>query len=181
MTARDGSITRKKITAFTFTVTLSRVTTSCGGTSRVSIRRDTRTMRSTGTKTKQTPGPLGFVSTRPRRKMTPRSYSARILMEEMRYTKTTMQKTINSVENSNGISASRFFRHRFHGEIQSIDSGYAHLVAGFERRGGDGIPVFATDQDAAFRGEIAQRDPTFPNHALFARDDLGRTRANHDC
>ncbi len=80
--ALRGSITRMKITAFTFNVTLSRVMMSCGGTSSASCRSETRTMRSNGLKTKMMPGPLGSSSRRPRRKITPRSYSARILMQE---------------------------------------------------------------------------------------------------
>ena len=50
-----------------------------------STRNDMRTMRSIGEKTRTTPGPLGVASTRPSRKTTPRSYSARILMLESRY------------------------------------------------------------------------------------------------
>ena len=44
------------------------------------------------------PGPLGFPSTRPRRKTTPRSYSLRILIAENRYTATinTATRTLGS-------------------------------------------------------------------------------------
>src|ERR1700737_541525 len=78
-------MTRRKITAFTFRVTLSRVMMSCGGTSRASWRSEIRTMRSTGTNTRMIPGPLAFGSSRPRRKITPRSYSRRILIELTMY------------------------------------------------------------------------------------------------
>ncbi len=42
-------------------------------------------MRSSGANTKIRPGPLASGSRRPRRKITPRSYSARILIELSRY------------------------------------------------------------------------------------------------
>src|SRR5437870_2195844 len=70
-----GSTTRKYTTAFTLTLTLSDVITSCVGTSITIVRRLTRTMRSMGQKTQIKPGPLGSASSRPMRKMTPRSYS----------------------------------------------------------------------------------------------------------
>src|SRR5207249_11210950 len=57
------------------TLTLSDVITSCVGTSITIVRKLTRTMRSMGQKTQIKPGPLGSGSSRPRRKMTPRSYS----------------------------------------------------------------------------------------------------------
>jgi len=65
----------------TFTETLSLVMTSCGGMSRAIRRRLTLTMRSMGENTRMIPGPFGLESTRPSRKITPLSYSLRILME----------------------------------------------------------------------------------------------------
>src|SRR5947209_4314961 len=78
-------MTRRKTTAFTFSVTLSRVMMSCGGTSNASCRSEMRTIRSIGANTRKMPGPLASLSRRPRRKMTPRSYSGRILIELSRY------------------------------------------------------------------------------------------------
>src|SRR5205807_8978270 len=57
----------------------------CGGTSSASWRSEIRTMRSTGANTRMIPGPLGLGSSRPRRKITPRSYSRRILIELRMY------------------------------------------------------------------------------------------------
>src|SRR6202021_869877 len=87
-------MTRKKITAFTLSVTLSRVMMSCGGTSRASWRNETRTMRSIGANTRMTPGPLAALKRRPRRKITPRSYSANILTELSKYRTTMMTTTV---------------------------------------------------------------------------------------
>ena len=53
---------RKYTTALTFNVTLSRVTTSCEGTSIASTRSESRTSRSIGRKTRITPGPFGWAS-----------------------------------------------------------------------------------------------------------------------
>src|SRR5262245_54909456 len=61
--------------------------TSCGGTSKATVRRLTRTMRSMGRNTRITPGPFGRGRSFPRRKMTPRSYSDRILTELIRYSR----------------------------------------------------------------------------------------------
>src|SRR4026207_562642 len=141
------------MTAFTFTVTLSRVITSCAGTSRVSTRNETRTMRSMGAKTRMMPGPLGLGSTRPRRKITPRSYSARILMEDSRYTPTMMRMT--SVETSNGISlASRLFFYRLDGQLEMIDGGNTNALT---RRHGprrNSVPILSTYKYVALRLEI---------------------------
>src|SRR5512135_976806 len=60
-------------------VTLSRVIASWLGTSRVTTRRSTFVMRSMKGIMKNKPGPLAPTK-RPRRKMTPRSYSCTILM-----------------------------------------------------------------------------------------------------
>ena len=61
----------------TRTVTLSFVITSCGGTVSVTVRRSTLTIRSTIGIRKISPGPF-WAMRRPRRKITPRSYSRRI-------------------------------------------------------------------------------------------------------
>src|ERR687898_573699 len=68
------------MTAFTRAGTLSRVMMSCGGTSMVTVLRSILTILSTKGKRINSPGPLGPPWTRPRRKITPRSYSLTILM-----------------------------------------------------------------------------------------------------
>ena len=80
------------MTAETFRLTLSCVITSCGGTSRVTVRRSTFTIRST-------PGtiqlsPARFTSAkRPSRKMTPDSYSWMTRRPEMIQNRTGTTKT----------------------------------------------------------------------------------------
>src|SRR3990172_8199454 len=71
MTEARGSTTRKYTTALTFTVTLSRVITSWGGTSRTTVRRLTRIIRSMGQATMMRPGPFGFRTTFPTPKTPP--------------------------------------------------------------------------------------------------------------
>jgi len=82
-TAAWGSSTRKYTTAFTLTGTLSRVITSWGGTSRVIVRRSTFTILSTMGMMRNSPGPFA-PTRRPRRKMTPRSYSRTTLIALIR-------------------------------------------------------------------------------------------------
>src|SRR4051794_28318878 len=67
------------MTAFTLAGTLSRVMTSWGGTSIVTVLRSILTILSMIGRRTKSPGPLGPPWTRPRRKMTPRSYSLTIL------------------------------------------------------------------------------------------------------
>ncbi len=78
MIARAGSTMRKYTTALTFTDTLSREMTSCVGTSSTTTRRSTLTMRCTSGMRMMRPGPFTPVK-RPNVKITPRSYSLRIL------------------------------------------------------------------------------------------------------
>src|SRR5215208_484512 len=66
------------MTAVTRAGTLSRVMTSWGGTSIVTVLRSTLTILFTNGINKNSPGPLAPPWTRPRRKMTPRSYSLTI-------------------------------------------------------------------------------------------------------
>src|ERR687895_1705767 len=72
---------RKYATAFTRTGTLSFVITSCGGTLSVTVRRSTRTILSMIGIRRKRPGPFGGDRRRPRRKMTPRSYSRAIRID----------------------------------------------------------------------------------------------------
>ena len=80
---------------------------SCGGTSSASCRSETRTMRSIGANTRMMPGPFAVPSNRPSRKMTPRSYSARILIEFSKY-KTTI--AIGTRINRSGTGNLRIIR-----------------------------------------------------------------------
>src|ERR687897_838692 len=68
------------MTALTRAGTLSRVMTSWGGTSMVTVLRSIFTILSTRGRRMKRPGPFGPPWTRPRRKITPRSYSLTTLM-----------------------------------------------------------------------------------------------------
>ena len=74
-----GSMGRKYMTALTFTVTLSLVMMSCGGTSIVMVLRLTFTSLSMPGMIIISPGPLSGMSL-PRRKTTPLSYSFSIFI-----------------------------------------------------------------------------------------------------
>ena len=71
--------------------TLSLVMTSWAGTSKVMVRRSTRTTRSTMGMMRKSPGPLAGIS-RPSRKITPRWYSGKTLMAADRMMKTTARR-----------------------------------------------------------------------------------------
>src|SRR5918993_1272137 len=68
------------MTALTRAGTLSRVMTSWGGTSMVTVLRSILTILSIRGRRMKRPGPFGPPWTRPRRKITPRSYSLTTLM-----------------------------------------------------------------------------------------------------
>ncbi len=86
-----GSITRKKMTAFTLIDTLSRVMTSWGGTSMATVRRLSLAILSMNGTSSTRPGPLPSppglkiaLVLRPSRKMITRSYSGTTRMNEAR-------------------------------------------------------------------------------------------------
>ena len=91
MIAFCGSTTRKYTTAFTFTDTLSRVITSCGGTSNTTVRRSTLTICWITGHTTISPGPF-TIQKRPSWNTTPRSYSRRILSAHASSTMTRSRK-----------------------------------------------------------------------------------------
>src|SRR5439155_17731607 len=99
--AAFGSTIRKYATAFTRTGTLSFVITSCGGMLSVIVRRSTLTIRSTIGISRKRPGPFGSGSSRPSRKMIPRSYSRATLTaasrKSSRMTATATTATIAAV------------------------------------------------------------------------------------
>src|SRR5215212_5732657 len=84
------------MTAVTRAGTLSRVMISWGGTSMVTVLRSTFTILSTNGSRMKSPGPLGPPWTRPRRKMTPRSYSLTIFTALVTSAKTTTTTTIKT-------------------------------------------------------------------------------------
>src|SRR5918998_5793995 len=76
--------------------------TSCGGTSMVTVLKSILTILSTNGRRIKSPGPLGPPCTRPRRKITPRSYSLTILMA-LSMTETTNIATITTKIAANPI------------------------------------------------------------------------------
>ncbi|MDR9339550.1 hypothetical protein FEO97_05455 [Burkholderia multivorans] len=93
ITAFSGSTTRKYTTAFTFTDTLSRVITSCAGTSNTTVRRSIRTTCWTIGMISTSPGPLTFQN-RPSMNTTPRSYSRKMRIDDAISTATNTIKTL---------------------------------------------------------------------------------------
>src|SRR5215204_5715081 len=83
------------MTALTRAGTLSRVMTSWGGTSMVTVLRSILIILSTIGRRMKSPGPLGPPWTRPRRKITPRSYSLTTLMA-LSTTETTISARITT-------------------------------------------------------------------------------------
>src|SRR6266571_2501148 len=168
ITAFCGSTTRKYTTAFTFTETLSRVITSCGGTSCTTVRSDTRTMRSIGKNTRAIPGPFAASSSRPRRNTTALSYSFRILMLEISQIAT---KTItNSIPApapdgpmieppSRHAAASGYLLHFEHQVLHARDANPGSLPDG---PGRPGVPVLAVHEHLALRLQIGQGRPPLP-------------------
>src|SRR5512140_3121871 len=90
-------MTWKYTTAFTFTDTLSRVMTSCGGTSRTTVRREIRIIVSKGQKMNVRPGPWGWGESRPSQNVTALAYSFRMLIHfEMKTITTKTTGTISA-------------------------------------------------------------------------------------
>src|SRR5829696_367982 len=85
------------MTALTLAGTLSRVMTSWGGTSMVTVLRSILTMLSTSGHKRKSPGPFGPPWTRPRRKITPRSYSLTTLMALNKIEATSMITTTKAM------------------------------------------------------------------------------------
>src|SRR5215207_8651192 len=93
------------MTAVTRAGTLSRVMTSWGGTSIVTVLRSTLTILFTNGINKNSPGPFGPPWTRPSLKMTPRSYSLTILTVLVRINKTTTTTATNTMADTPRVTA----------------------------------------------------------------------------
>src|SRR5262245_38013205 len=149
------------MTAFTFTETLSRVITSCGGTSMVIVRRLTFTILSMKGMSRTRPGPepsppglKTALARRPKRKMTPRSYSRRMRMEEAITNNAITIAGIKPQISSKvmlGLLDSCLPCGPRHGEREPV---HAHDLDVLSRRHrpvrSDGPPQLAVDQDLAF-------------------------------
>src|SRR5579885_525033 len=137
-------------------VTLSRVITSCGGTSSVTVRRSIRTERSRTGMTKITPGPRNGVS-RPRRKTTARSYSFRILSPLSRMA-TPITMIIPNAGPMHSPPRASLCGALFVGayfDFQPAHRHYARPRSDLEPLAAHCAPVLAMDEDAAGR---ARRD-----------------------
>src|SRR5574340_48441 len=134
------------MTAFTLTVTLSLVMTSCGGTSIVTVRRLTRTSLSMKGMMTTTPGPfppMSPLANRPQRKITPRSYS-RSTLNPIRTNTTATNRTANGLTRES-ISNLFLLGGGLHMYTQSIHGGDLGLVARLERLLAERPPEFAMD------------------------------------
>src|ERR1700693_6096248 len=124
-------------------------------------------MRSTGANTRMSPGPFASGSTRPRRKMTPRSYSRRILIELSRYTMTITTMIVVKLVKST-ISASCLVGNRFHCELELIDGRYFNARAGGCRPQRHCVPILAMHENLSLRAQRGDGRTRFADHALDA-------------
>src|SRR3954465_5529099 len=170
MIASSGSTTRKYTTAFPspknqtavpFTETLSREITSCGGTSNTRVLKSTRTICWIGGTTKISPGPF-TPPKRPGKKNTPRSYSRRILIDEMARSasRTTMPPT-------KYISVPL----RFDVQYKTLHACNAQRLAAAHRTWRAYLPLLAAHARPALALEVAERLAARTEHVLAPGDD----------
>src|ERR1043165_175000 len=171
-------MTRRKTTAFTFSVTLSRVMMSCGGTSNASCRSDTRTIRSIGAKTRKSPGPFASGSRRPRRKITPRSYSGRILIEASRYRPKMMAKI--RIPGIFRRTSAAILLCGLDNQMQPLDAGHAHARAFVDGLLGHGVPDLAVHEDLPLGAERRPGHADLADHPFLPGDDAVPPRAQSD-
>src|SRR5688500_8615868 len=130
---------------------MSVVITSCGGTFSVIVRRSTLTIRSITGMSRKRPGPFGSGSSRPRRKITPRSYSRATLIAAKRNISTRKAAAAMAIR---AINESRPFGsgcRRSYGEAEAVrvDGLDDELRAGLEGGavGAARLPELAVDED----------------------------------
>src|SRR6187549_1607032 len=122
--------------------------TSCGGMLSVIVRRATLTIRSTIGISRKRPGPLGSASSRPRRKMIPRSYSRATLIAEIR--KSTTRKSRIPPRIRAAATSRILLGHGLDDERElGPDARDAHSLARLERfvAGRPRAPELAVDED----------------------------------
>src|SRR3712207_36855 len=176
--ARSGSMIRKYATAFTRTGTLSFVITSCGGTFNVTVRRSTRTILSITGMSRKRPGPFGGERRRPRRKMTPRSYSraTRIAAES----RSRMMTTTAAIAISAMLMAPSYAAVSRRDGCRSLDRADDEHEPFVDRKHADlfsrgrrscldpRAPELAVDEDEALRVEGLAHDPDVADELLLA-------------
>src|SRR4051812_34714490 len=160
MIASSGSTTRKYTTAFTFTETLSREITSCGGTSNTRVLKSTRTICWIGGTTKISPGPF-TLSKRPRKNTTPRSYSRRILIDAI--ASSTSRTTAPPMKYMS-------FPLRFDIEDQPVHAGDAQLLPAAHGARRAHLPLLAAHARPAFALKITKRLAARADHVLAPAD-----------
>src|SRR2546422_4047193 len=185
------------MTALTLTVTLSRVMTSWGGTSRVTVLRSILTSRSMPNgMMSRSPGPFSVIR-RPSRKSTPRSYSLMMRMAELkpiRTTRTMMPRTISANMPTGPSSLMQWsscygwrqrlggcrlwslrqrallLLHRLHSQPKAIQPEDPDLGAGGQRPPRRGcLPERTVDEDHAIRIERLADRADVTHHGLLAR------------
>src|SRR6266850_3361729 len=167
------------MTAFTLTETLSRVITSCGGTSCTTVRSDTRTIRSIGNQISTRPGPLAVPSRRPSRNTTARSYSLRILRLEktQKATATTMKTNPGPAPNSPFMypppRSAADLRDFLDVQHHVANPHHAHAAPLLDGSPGLRVPVLAVHEDAPLRIDVAQGRPLLRDESRDAGGGLG--------
>src|SRR5436190_19992508 len=122
--------------------------TSCGGMFSVIVRRSTLTIRSTIGISRNRPGPFGSASSRPRRKMIPRSYSRATLIAEIK--KSTTRKSRMATRIRAAATTAILLGHGLDDERElRADARHAHPLARPERLavGRPRAPELALDED----------------------------------
>ena len=153
----------------TRTGTLSLVMTSCGGMFSVIVRRSTLTIRSTIGISRNRPGPFGSASSRPRRKMIPRSYSRATLIAEIRKS-TTRKSRIATRIRAAAIELGSYSDDGFDDERQlGPDARDPHALARPQRlaAGRPRAPELALDEDQVVAPGLAE----LADHRLRPRPD----------
>src|SRR5215813_4796135 len=178
------------MTAFTLTDTLSRVITSCGGTSMVIVLRLTFTILSMNGMSSTSPGPEPSppglkmaLARRPNRKMTPRSYSRRMRTEEAitnnAITTAGIKPQISSKPLMVRLLRSRSSRGPCHGEREPV---HAHDLDMLPRRHWavrrHRAPQFAVDQDLSFGVERPPHHTRLSHHTRCTRRERPPQRSH---
>src|SRR5688572_1871966 len=156
------------MTALTLTETLSREITSCLGTSSTIVRRSTRTIFWITGQTMMRPGPL-TPSKRPRKKMTPRSYSRRTLIELVSSMKTSTTTALQKIGSS--VIASLLFLVGRDEQRQPLDAIHVQLLPARHRAARNGVPGLAVNTDGSATREVRERFGAIADQLLGAGDD----------
>src|SRR3970040_342861 len=128
---------------------------SWGGMSWVTVRRLTRSSRSTMGMIRIRPGPLGSLVTRPRRNRTPRWYSGRILTDARRM----VMRTTAAMARPIAVSVLQVCSNRLDDKFEALYPDYPSLLPGLElaHRGPDGPPGTVQEDGSVHAFHVHQR------------------------